>query len=181
MHEKSKRATFENLLSPHVDELYGAAMRLTRSPADADDVLQETMTRAWAFWDRFEEGTNVRAWMHRILFNTFVNGYRRSRRECEILGRMQRELAGPPHALPPGAESREQTVGDEVSVALETLPASFREVVELVDLGGASYKDAARRIGCPVGTVMSRLHRGRRLLREQLRGYATAEGYVLAA
>ena len=91
------RASFEATLAPHVDELYGAAVRLTRSRADADDVLQEAMTRAWAFWDRFEEGTNARAWMHRILFNTFVNGYRRRKREREVLGQVKRETVHDAH------------------------------------------------------------------------------------
>lgn len=170
------RLGFERTLAPHMDELYGAAFRLTRSASDADDVLQEAMTRAWAFWDRFEEGTNARAWMHRILFNTFVNGYRRRKREREILGRVHREslpdLAPAPNA--PG-------VGDEVQSALEELPEVFRDVVLLVDLRGQSYRDAADALGCPVGTVMSRLHRGRRILKQRLRDYAAAEGYIAAA
>ncbi len=134
------------------------------------------MTRAWAFWDRFEEGTNARAWMHRILFNTFVNGYRRRKREREVLGRVHREslpdLTPAPNAL---------GVGDEVRSALEDLPEVFRDVVLLVDLRGQSYRDAADALGCPVGTVMSRLHRGRRILKLRLRDYAAAEGYIAAA
>ncbi len=178
------RANFEAVVSPHLDELYGAAVRLTRSRSDADDVLQETMTRAWAFWDRFQEGTNARAWMHRILFNTFVNGYRRRKREREVLGQVKRETVVAPHwsrgerAL---AQAPMQGIGDEVKAALEELPDAFRQVVEIVDLRGRSYKEAAAILGCPVGTVMSRLHRGRRLLKQTLREYAEAEGYVRAA
>ena len=180
------RARFEAALAPHLDELYGAAVRLTRSRADADDVLQEAMTRAWAFWDRFQEGTNARAWMHRILFNTFVNGYRRKKREREILGQMKRETIREAHWCRGERELGVATLahhglGDEVMAALGTLPPAFREAVELVDLGGKSYKEAAALIGCPVGTVMSRLHRGRRLLKDQLRDYAVVEGYVPAA
>ena len=174
------RSAFEAILAPHMGELHGAAMRLSRSPSDADDVLQEAMARAWMFWDRFEPGTNVRAWMHRILYNTFVNGYRRRRREREVLEQVHedecalRDDTTDVHILEDG-------LGDEVRTALSSLPETFREVVERVDLHGDSYRDAADAIGCPVGTIMSRLHRGRRLLKEQLRGYATSEGYVQAA
>lgn len=180
------RASFEATVGPHLDELYGAAVRLTRSRSDADDVLQEAMARAWAFWDRFESGTNARAWMHRILFNTFVNGYRRRKREREILGMVEQQTQRGPHWSRGERQltSRNELawgVGDEVRSALEALPDSFRIVVELVDLKGQSYKEAAELIGCPVGTVMSRLHRGRRQLKLALKDYATAEGYVRAA
>lgn len=167
------RHGFERTLAPHMDELYGAAFRLTRNECDADDVLQEAMTRAWAFWGRFEEGTNARAWMHRILFNTFVNGYRRKKREREILGRVHRETHAEPPVAPPGPG-----LGDEVTVALDALPEVFREVILLVDLRGHAYKDAAKMLDCPVGTVMSRLHRGRRILKQRLREYAASEGYI---
>ena len=179
MKTQKSRRQFERTLAPYLEELYGSAMRLTRSPADADDVLQEAMARAWAFWDRYEEGTNVRAWMHRILFNTFVNGYRRNKREREILGQVHRERIPDPFWT--RRELAGEELGDEVKGALSTLPESFREAIELVDIGGASYRDAADAIGCPVGTVMSRLHRGRRLLGAQLRDYAIEEGYVAAA
>jgi len=175
---QSTRANFEATVSPHFDELYGAAVRLTRSPADADDVLQEAMTRAWAFWDRFQEGTNARAWMHRILFNTFINGYRRKKREREILGQVKRESIEEPYWAQRDLHVRGDEVGDEVKAALDELPPVFRQVVEIVDLGGASYKEAATQLGCPVGTIMSRLHRGRKLLKDTLRDYAAAEGYV---
>jgi RNA polymerase sigma-70 factor (ECF subfamily) len=181
MHTHAARMRFERTLAPHLDELYGAAMRLTRSPADADDVLQEAMARAWAFWDRFEEGTNVRAWMHRILFNTFVNGYRRKKREREILTQVHRERVPDPFWARREHSSTQTGLGDEVKEALATLPDTFRQAIELVDIGGKSYKDAAKVVGCPVGTIMSRLHRGRRLLSAQLRDYAIEEGYLPAA
>ncbi len=180
---QGKRASFEASVAPHVRELYGAAVRLTRSRAEADDVLQEAMSRAWAFWDRFEAGTNPRAWMHRILFNTFASTYRRRKREREVLGEVAQSAIAGPHwcagTRPPNAQSPlTEELSDEVVEALAALPQPFREVVELVDIRGESYKEAAARIGCPVGTVMSRLHRGRRLLRSALRGYALAEGYL---
>lgn len=178
-----KRASFEASVGPHVPELYGVAVRLTRCRAEADDVLQEAMTRAWAFWDRFDAGGNPRAWMHRILFNTFASDYRRRKREREILGQATLDDAEGPHwsrgarATADGGATFEH-LSDEVVEALAALPEPFREVVELVDLRGDSYKEAAARIGRPVGTVMSRLHRGRRLLREALRGFAVSEGYL---
>lgn len=178
-HRKT-RAAFEAILAPHMDELYGAAVRLARSPSDADDVLQEAMARAWTFWDRFEAGTNVRAWMHRILYNTFVNGYRKRRREREVLAKVHDDRKALAKLEAP-APSGGMDLGDEVSEALEELPMTFRAVVERVDLHGQSYRETAEALGCPVGTVMSRLHRGRRLLKERLRGYAATEGYVAAA
>ncbi|MEM7606138.1 MAG: sigma-70 family RNA polymerase sigma factor [Myxococcota bacterium] len=172
------RAAFEAIVSPHMDELYGAALKLTRSETDADDVLQESMARAWTFWDRFEPGTNVRAWMHRIVYNTFVNGYRKRRREREILERVHQSGRA---LRAESAEPYMDGLGDEVRAALQDLPHNFRAVVERVDLRGESYRDCADALGCPVGTVMSRLHRGRRLLQSKLRSYATLEGYVAAA
>lgn len=182
----TERRKFEAAVAPYMDELYGAAVRLTRSRSDADDVLQEAMTRAWAFWDRFQEGTNARAWMHRILFNTFVNGYRRKKREREILAQVKVETIREPHWSRGEAKLEQQRppmalVGDEVRAALAELQPAFREAVVLVDLQGRSYKEAAAQLGCPVGTIMSRLHRGRKALQATLRGYAEAEGYVAAA
>jgi len=179
----TRRLAFEAAVCPHLPELRRAAMRLTRSNAAAEDVLQESLTRAWRYWDGFDSGSNARAWMHRIVHNTFVNGWRRTRREQRTLGDFQRtrgaqiELMRADHAR----QSVRDGVGDEVQQALAELPSEFREVVVLVDLQGLSYRDAAARIGRPVGTVMSRLHRGRRRLSSVLRAYAESEGYVRAA
>ena len=181
MHTHAARTRFERTIAPHLAELHGAALRLTRSPADADDVLQETLARAWKFWDRFEEGTNLRAWMHRILFHAFVNGYRRRKREREVLTQVHRERVPEPFWCRREPVMSAQILGDEVKEALAMLPESFRQAVELVDLGGRSYKEAAKLVGCPVGTIMSRLHRGRRILSHQLRDYAVEEGYLPAA
>lgn len=177
-----RRAAFEAAIRPHLPELGRAARRLTRDEVAAEDVLQESLTRAWRYWDTFDHGSNARAWMHRIVHNTFVNGWRRTRRERTALDDLRRarhvQLEGAPTSW--SGDPREG-VGDEVEAALAELPDEFREVVELVDLGGMSYRDAASRIGRPVGTVMSRLHRGRRRLSRVLRDYALAEGYVRAA
>ena len=170
------RAEFDREVLRHRGELLGAALRMTASRAEADDLVQEAVMRAWMFWDRFQPGTNGRAWMHRILVNTFINGYRRKRREREILGEIRRET--------PAAWEKSQRpipgegLGDEVTAALRTLPTEFRQVLVLVDLDERSYKDAASTLGCPIGTVMSRLHRARRAMKQQLSEYAQAEGYV---
>jgi RNA polymerase sigma-70 factor, ECF subfamily len=158
-------------------ELRRAALRLTRSPADADDLVQETLTRAWTSWDRFDPSTNARAWLHRILFNTFVNGYRRKRREREALrrtGDSTEERAIAPQLVA-------ELFGDEVRGAMERLRPEYRHAVVMVDLLGFSYTEAAEAAGCPLGTIMSRLHRGRKTLGAELRGYASELGYCEAA
>jgi RNA polymerase sigma-70 factor, ECF subfamily len=176
----SERAAFDREVLAHRRELLGAALRMTGSRAAADDLVQEAVLRAWTFWHRFQPGTNGRAWMHRILLNTFINGYRRRRREREILGQITRDvravqsLERGPRPVPG------EGLGDEVTAALQTLAPEFREVLVRVDLDGQSYKDAARGIGCPIGTVMSRLHRARRAMKQQLGEYAVSEGYVSA-
>ena len=175
------REEFDREVLTHRRELLGAAMRMTGRRAEAEDLVQEAVLRAWTFWARFQPGTNGRAWMHRILVNTFINGYRRRRREREILGEIKLEVREEGawdrgvHRVPG------EGLGDEVTAALGTLPSEFREVIVLVDLGDKSYKDAADLIGCPIGTVMSRLHRARRAMKRQLGEYAVCEGYVTAA
>lgn len=174
------RAEFDREVLTHRRELFGAALRMTGRRAEAEDLVQEAVLRAWTFWSRFQPGTNGRAWMHRILVNTFINGYRRRRREREILGEIKIEVrddrAWDRGVRPVPGEG----LGDEVTAALEALPPEFREVLVLVDLDDRSYKDAAHAIGCPIGTVMSRLHRARRAMKQRLSDYAVHEGYVTA-
>ncbi len=170
-------AAYDDAASRYSAELRRAALRLTRSPADADDLVQETLTRAWTFWDRFDPSTNARAWLHRILFNTFINGYRRKRRERDALRRTEQGLEEP--SAPPQLPT--ELFGDEIHDAMERLRPEYRHAVVMVDLLGFSYTEAAEAAGCPLGTIMSRLHRGRRTLGEELRGYATGLGYVSAA
>jgi len=164
------RASYDREVLRHRAELVAAAVRLTGSRAEADDLVQEAVMRAWVFWHRFEPGTNGRAWMHRILLNTFINGYRKRRREREVLTQV--------HAVEShvrrGAEQRAFTPGealsDEVHAALWRLPEEFRRVIVLVDLEDKSYRDAAQAMSCPIGTVMSRLHRARRAMQRELAG-----------
>lgn len=172
------RADWERAILPHKEELFGTAMRLTRSRSEAEDLLQDALARAWTFWHRFQRGTNARAWMHRILMNTFINGYRRKKREREILTEVQRTVLRKPQWAHQDSVARAAGLGDEVEAALSAIQPEFRTVVLLVDLQGLSYKEVARRMGCPIGTVMSRLHRGRRGLQRRLREYAEGEGYI---
>jgi len=181
MSEKARAAQrneFDETVLTHLDELYGTAVRLTRSASDAEDLVQDAVMRAWAFWDRFEPGTNARAWMHRILMNTFINGYRRRKRERDMLAQARVEASRGPRWSHEDRRARQDGLGDEVEAALAALPEEFRSVVLLVDHNGLSYKEVARTLDCPIGTVMSRLHRARRLLKQRLRSYAVTEGYI---
>ena len=159
---------------PCVPDLSRTALRLTRGTVLADDLVQETLTRAWQARASFRPGTNARAWTHRILFNTYINHYRKKKREREAL----EELRGMSRRT---SNQALDGFGDEVAAALAALKPEFREAVELVDLGDLSYQDAADRLECPVGTVMSRLHRGRKRLRRALQGYAIDQGVVRTA
>lgn len=166
---------------PLRDELYGVALRMTRSPADAQDLVQETLLRAYCAWDRFEPGSNCRAWMFRILTNSFINIYRKRRRH----GRFATERHGDAVAALYGTRIDhevdleetllEDTLGDEVTAALDGLDADYREVVERADLRGQRYRDIADALHVPIGTVMSRLFRARRLLEDQLQTFAATD------
>jgi len=150
---------------PCVPSLSRTAFRLARGTALADDLVQETLARAWQARASFRPGTNARAWTHRILFNTYINHYRKKKREREVLEELYASGR-------PSTRARDEGLGDEVVAALSALRPEFREAVELVDLRELSYQDAADQLACPVGTVMSRLHRGRKRLRRALEGYA---------
>ena len=172
------RAAFDRHVLAHRGELLAAGVRLAGSRAEAEDLVQEAVMRAWVFWHRFEPGTNGRAWMHRILLNTFINGYRKRRRERDVLAAVQveelRALGWDARvSMTPG-----ESLGDEVSAALSRLPDEFRRVLVLVDLEEQSYRDTAVILGCPIGTVMSRLHRARAAMKRELGRYAVTEGYV---
>jgi RNA polymerase sigma-70 factor (ECF subfamily) len=147
---------------------------LARGTALADDLVQETLARAWQARASFRPGTNARAWTHRILFNTYINHYRKKKREREVLD----ELRSTGRV---SAREAHDGLGDEVAAALQGLRPEFREAVELVDLRDLSYQDAADQLACPVGTVMSRLHRGRKRLRSALEGYALDQGVLRPA
>lgn len=184
--ERKRQRAFEREAMPHLGALYGTAMRLTRQSNDAEDLVQETVLKAYKAFDQFELGTNCKAWMFRILTNTFINKYRRKVKEREILEGSERVaaqhfLVHPPSkkaALDPENAYSDQFMSDEVLVALEQVPTDFREVVVLSDIHGFPYKDIAEMLAVPVGTVMSRLFRGRRILQEQLFGFAVEQGIL---
>ncbi len=159
---------------PCVPELSRTALRLARGTALADDLVQETLARAWQARASFRPGTNARAWTRRILFNTYINHYRKKKREQEALEELR-------HTCRTSHRAAHEGFSDEVAAALRALRPEFREAVELVDLRDLSYQDAADQLACPVGTVMSRLHRGRKRLRSVLEGYALDQGVLRRA
>ncbi|MBB6174057.1 RNA polymerase sigma-70 factor (ECF subfamily) [Nocardiopsis mwathae] len=180
---------FVAAVTPYADQLYPTALRMTRNAADAEDLVQETFTKAFANFHQFKAGTNLRAWLYRILTNTFINGYRKKQREPrqdstdEI---KDWQLAAADAHASTGSRSAEMEVLDhlpdsDIRVALAELPEEFRMVVYLIDIEGYSYKEVAARMGTPLGTVMSRLHRARRQLREMLTDYARERGVRAAA
>jgi RNA polymerase sigma-70 factor (ECF subfamily) len=181
------RTEFEREALPHLDALYGTAMRLTRNPRDAEDLVQDALLRAYRFWGQFEQGTNCKAWLFKILTNTFINRYHKARRDQELALQVAAEddvnesvVSQEAHERsrdPEGAIVRGM-LSDDVLEALESLPTDFRLAVVLCDLQELSYKEIAEVMDCPVGTVMSRLFRGRRLLQKQLRQYAISEGVL---
>jgi RNA polymerase sigma-70 factor, ECF subfamily len=179
-------ARFERDVLPYLDRIYPAALRMTRNPADAEDLVQETFTRAYASFHRFEPGTNVKAWLYRILTNTFITTYRKRQRELrstatgDLVDRPPTAAELPSHSGLTSAESvaLQRLPDPDIQHALHRLPEDFRIAVYLADVEGYAYKEIADITGAPVGTVTSRLHRGRRLLRELLQDYATTLGIV---
>jgi RNA polymerase sigma-70 factor (ECF subfamily) len=180
------QATFTEQIEPFMDALYGAALRMTRNPADAEDLLQETFLRAYRGFPNFNQGTNLRAWLYRILTNTYINSYRAKQRrpeqteldEVEDLF-LYRRLGGLEAATL--GRSAEDELMDlfseaEVKAAMEALPDNFRMVVLLADVEGFAYKEIAEVLDIPIGTVMSRLHRGRKALQKSLHEFALARG-----
>ncbi len=180
-----RRKRFEDEALPHLDALYTMAMRLARNPDDANDLMQETVLRAYRFFHQFESGTNCRAWMLTILFNNFRNGYRKSAREQPSASaeEFDRKVEGESLRVDPAGSNPEallarQGMEGEVEEALASLPAEFREAILLVDVEELSYQEISGVLNIPIGTVKSRVSRGRAILREALAGFARERGII---
>jgi len=180
------RATFTQEAMQHAGQLYSAALRMTRNKSDAEDLVQETFLRAYRGFHGFEEGTNLRAWLFRILTNTYINSYRSKQRRVQETDLNDVEDLYLYRRLPDIAQasrSAEDTLfdlftDDEVKAALEGLPESFRVPVLLADVEEFSYKEIAEMLDIPIGTVMSRLHRGRKAMQKALADFALERGLL---
>lgn len=179
-----KQREFQSEALPHMDFLYNYALRMTYNSTDAEDLVQETFLKAFRFWDSYEKGTNIRAWLFRIMKNAYINRYRKEKKEPETVEYDEvenfynsvRETASESSDLQETLYNN--LLEDDVAIAIAKLPEDFRTVVILCDIEGLTYEEVAEFVDCPIGTVRSRLHRGRKLLRARLLDYARKRGYV---
>lgn len=182
----TEHADFASEINAHLDSLYGLALRLTRTKSDAEDLVQDAVLRAFRFYDHFEPGTNFKAWLFRILTNTFINRYRRTTREHQFIDRNDPEVVNSGtvsqtalwRSQDPENLADRNLLSQEIETALGTLSEMSRIIVLLADVEELSYREIADVLGCPIGTVMSRLHRARRSIQQHLLPQAIAMGIV---
>lgn len=181
--DKERVSIFEREFMPHLDAMYNFAYRLTYDEDEAKDLVQETFMKSYRFIKSFQQGTNAKAWLYRILKNSFINDFRKKSKQPgkvdyqEVENYYNSDDAQLDHTVDLRVETVKDMMGDEVTNALNTLPIDFRTVIILCDLEGFTYEEMAKILDIPIGTVRSRLHRARNLLKEKLAGYAEHMGY----
>ncbi len=182
--EKKKQKDFDEEIIPHMDALYNFALRLTTDPNDAEDLVQDTIVKAYRFFSSYEKGTNAKAWMFRILKNSFINNYRKTSKKPsqvdydEVSSYYESIRAERTETSDLESLMFREMMDDDLSNALTRLPEDFRTVVLLCDVEGYTYEEIANMLDVPIGTIRSRLHRGRNLLKTELLEYAKKRGYT---
>ena len=182
--EKEKYIVFDKEFMPHIDAMYNFAFRLTNDEDDANDLLQDTYLKAFRFITSFEKGTNAKAWLFRILKNSFINDYRKKSKEPSKVDYQEVETtynsdedAEVTNTTDLRVEAIQDMIGDEIANALNSIPVDFRTVIILCDVEGFTYEEMAKILDIPIGTVRSRLHRARSLMKDKLKAYALSMGY----
>lgn len=181
--EVQKQEDFEEEIIPHLDAMYNFALRLTSDPSDAEDLVQDSIVKAFRFFSSYEKGTNAKAWLFRILKNSYINNYRKKSKQPnqvdydEVATFYETIRAERTDTSDLEDKMFRDLIDDDISTALEELPEDFRTVVLLCDVEGFTYEEIANMLDVPIGTIRSRLHRGRNLLKAQLQEYAENRGY----
>jgi RNA polymerase sigma-70 factor (ECF subfamily) len=176
---EERQKAFEELALPFMDSFYSTALRMTRNETEAEDLVQDAYLRAYRFFDKFEKGTNFRAWLFKIIRNVYINKYRKASLSPQMMDVADAEASGSlSDTDTPERQIFDKLLDDDITKALDSLPDDFRLTLIMSDLEGFSYKEIAEILDCPIGTVMSRLHRGRKLLRRNLTDYAKNRGYI---